>query len=521
MTEISPPGSVTPATPTGGELSELEQPSTPAGPAARFDLKGRSLREHAARGTIVNTAFLIALSSLGLLRGLILAVFLTRSDYGVWGVLVVTLGTLLWLRQVGIGDKYIQQDEEDQELAFQKAFTLQAMLTGFSMLLLLAALPLVVAVYDEQVLLLPGLLMVLMLPSGPLHMPINVYYRRLQYVRQRSLMAVEPIVGFVVAIVLAAAGLGYWALFLGVFAGAYAGALAAVLKSPYKLRFRYDRGTMRSYASFSWPLFLASAGSVVIAQSAVFAVDDHLGLAGVGALALAFQISQFTDRVDGLVTGALYPAICAVKDRTELLVESFVKSNRLALMWAIPFGVALALFSADLVEFGIGERWEPAVPVLQVTGLAAALGHIGFNWHAYFRAVGVTKPMAVASAVAAVTFLATLPLLYAYDLRGLAIAILVQTVAHVLCRGYYLQKLFHGFAFARHAARAILPTVPAVGAVLLIRIAESGERTGAAALGELVLYLAVTAVATWLLEGRLLREAFGYVRGRAAVGAAA
>ena len=42
----------------------------------------------------------------------------------------------------------------------------------------------------------------------------------------------------------------------------------------------------------------------------------------------------------------MYPAICAVQDRLELLRESFVKSNRLALMWAMPFGVGIALFAA-------------------------------------------------------------------------------------------------------------------------------------------------------------------------------
>ena len=41
--------------------------------------------------------------------------------------------------------------------------------------------------------------------------------------------------------------------------------------------------------------------------------------------------------------------MCAVADRTELLFETFVKSNRLALMWAMPSGLGLALFAPDLV----------------------------------------------------------------------------------------------------------------------------------------------------------------------------
>ena len=439
-----------------------------------------------------------------------------------WGVLAVTLGTLLWLRNVGIADKYIQQDEADQEVAFQKAFTLELLLTFATMLLLIAVMPLVVVVYGETSLLLPGLVVIMMLPAGALQMPIAAYYRRMQFVRQRTLQAVEPIVAFVAAVALAAAGAGYWALVGGLLIGAWAGALVAVRKSPYRLRLRYDRGTLRSYASFSWPLFIASGSAVVMAQSAVIAADAHLGLAAVGAVALAAQITQFTDRVDQLVTGTLYPGICAVKDRADILYESFVKSNRLALMWAVPFGCGVSLFAADLVDFGIGEKWAPAVGLLQVTGVVAALGHIGFNWDAYFRALGTTRPMAVASAVAAVTFVATgLPLLFTYDLDGLAAGIGLQMAAHVACRAFYLQRLFDGFGFALHALRALLPTLPAGGAVLAMRVAETGERTAALALAEIGVYLALTAIATWVLENRLLREALGYLRGAPPTGAPA
>ncbi len=40
--------------------------------AGRFELEGRSLREHAARGTVINTVFLVALSVLSLAKGALL-----------------------------------------------------------------------------------------------------------------------------------------------------------------------------------------------------------------------------------------------------------------------------------------------------------------------------------------------------------------------------------------------------------------------------------------------------------------
>ena len=487
------------------------------GRTRRINMKGRSLREHAARGTLINAAFLIGLSTLSLIRGFVLAVFLTAADYGVWGILAVSLGTILWLKQVGIGDKYIQQDDPDQEVAFQKAFTLEAIFTGVFAVILLAALPLIVVVYGESKLLAPGLVMLFMLPAGVLQAPLWVYYRNMDFVRQRALQSIEPVLGFIVALAFAIGGAGYWALAAGALSGAYAAALAAFIASPYRLRFRYDRGTALSYFSFSWPLFIGNGSSMIIAQSALIAAEWKLGLAAAGAMALASNISSFTSRIDGLITGTLYPAICAVRDRIDLLEESFVKSNRLALMWATPFGIALALFIGDLVSFVIGEKWRLAAELLSITGFNAALGHVAYNWGAYMRATGQTRPIAVASVASMVTFVTLgLPLLLSYGLRGLAIGIVLQTIANIACRIYFLNKLFTGFSYIRQAMQAVLPVLPAVALVLVVRAIDDSQRTFTMAISELIAYCLVVVIATWVLEGRLLREAVGYVTKRSA-----
>src|SRR5580704_10773041 len=93
-------------------------------------LRARSLRQHAAQGVIINSGFTVALALVSLARGLLIARYLTRFDYGIWGVLTATLLTLWWFKEVGVGDKYQQQNDEDQELAFQQAFTIQCIVNG-------------------------------------------------------------------------------------------------------------------------------------------------------------------------------------------------------------------------------------------------------------------------------------------------------------------------------------------------------------------------------------------------------
>ena len=484
----------------------------------RFELEGRSLREHAARGTIINTVFLVALSLLTLIKGFVLAGLMTPDDYGVWGILIVSLGTIGWLKQVGIDDRYIQQNDPDQELAFQQAFTLELLFNALLGVVLLVAVPVMAFVYDEPRILLPGVVLLLLLPAVTLQVPIWVLYRRMQFLRQRRLQAIDPLVSFVVAISLAVAGAGYWAWIGAALAGAWSSAIVAVRTSPYPLRLRYSRGVLRSYARFSAPLVVASIGGIVVAQGSVLAGQAALGLAGVGAITLASQISAFSNRVDDIISETLYPAVCAVVDRTEVLFESFVKSNRLALMWALPCGFGVALFAQPLVDHVIGARWQAAVLLLQAFGVGAALGHLGFNWGAYIKATGVTRPLGVHSVWCAAYFLVVgVPLILLAGFAGFAGAMLGLVAVSLAVRAVYLKRLFADFDMGCHALRALAPSVVPVAAVLAVRTAVPGGFSALGDAAELLAYVALTALVTFLAERPLLAEVRGHLRARPTV----
>src|SRR3712207_2029885 len=118
-----------------------------------------ALRHEVARGTVINTAFQIGLAVVNLVKRFAVAAFLTREEFGVWGIILATLITLAWLKQVGIMDKYVQQSDADQELAFQRAFTLELAVSGAYFLIVCAALPPLSAAYGHAEIIGPGLVL--------------------------------------------------------------------------------------------------------------------------------------------------------------------------------------------------------------------------------------------------------------------------------------------------------------------------------------------------------------------------
>lgn len=479
-------------------------------------MEGRSIREQAARGLIINSAFQVGLAALGLVKRVAVAGFLTASEFGFWGLLLATLVTLAWLKQIGLSQKYVQQSDDDQEVAFQRAFTLELGVSVGMFVLIVATLPLYSLAYGREGFFIAGLVLALTLPLSAFQTPIWIAYRQMRFVRQRVLSAVDPVVSAAVTIGLAIAGAGYWSLIIGAVAGAAAASLAAVLTSPYRLAINFDRSTLRSYFGFSWPLFISSAAGLVTIQGAVVVGNYTVGLAGLGAIALANTFAVFVDRADAVIRETLYPAACAVRDRTALLFEAFTKSNRMALMWSLPFGGALALFAGDLVDHVLGrERWGDAEFLLVAFGLILGLRQIAFNWSVFMAAVDRTRPMAVSGVIQLGAFaVITAPLMFLWDLEGYVVGMSAAVVIDIAVRTYYLHQLFEGFRLISHVARSLMPAIPPVLLILAIRAAGVVDGSSAAvAAGELVLYFAAVAVSIWVFERQLVSELLGYLRG--------
>ena len=476
---------------------------------------GRRVRT--ARGVVINTGFLVGLHLLGLLKGFLIAGFITVSEYGVWGLILASTAALFALARVGITDKYIQQDSADQESAFQLAFTLQLIMNGIFLVLFVGTLPLFALAYGNWDILLPGIALSIALPAVAFQTPLWTFYKRMDYMRQRRIQAIDPVISIALALAFAIAGFGYWALVIGTIAGSWAAAIAAVRASPYKLALRYERGTAREYWTFSGPLLFQGVCISIIALTPTVAASRALGVAAVGAMAIANNIAQYTSKVDSILNSTLYPVVCAVKDRTDLMQEAFLKSNKLGMLWGTPTGLAIVLFAPDVVRLGIGERWESAIPVIQAYGAVAVLNQMAMNWTVFYRAIGNTKPMAVAGAVMAIgcAGIAT-PLLLTEGLVGFSFGYGISLLVLTVVRLAYVRRLFALRLVLQNIVRGMAPGLLAFGVTGAVRLlVDQGERTEAAAVAEVGLFVAIAVLVTYLLERPLFGEVIAYLRNRA------
>ena len=115
------------------------------------------------------------------------------------------------------------------------------------------------------------------------------------------------------------------------------------------------------------------------------------------------------------------------------------------MIWSVPFCAGIVLFAPDLVEFVLGDEWEPAVVLLQGLAVATALQQLGFNWFSFYRARGDSRPQAVEAGVMAVAFLAlAVPGLALWGATGFVVGRGLVSLAMLVVRARYVHRLLPG-----------------------------------------------------------------------------
>jgi len=481
----------------------------------RFAFPRAELRRRTLRGAAVTAAFLVLIDGLVIAQGLVVTRVLGPATIGLYGIVSTTVITLVALKRIGIDEAFVAQSEADQEAEFQHAFTLDLAASAIIALCICASAPIIALVYGDDRLVALTLSLAYLPIAFALQAPLWIFFRRMDYARQRSLQAIQPVVSFVVTVTLVlATSLGVWSIVIGQVVSYVIAVGCGWLVSPYRPRLRWHPEVAARYLRFSTPIFVTVVATLVIAQGQVLAFKLHGGLAAAGFITLAVTLTRYIDRADQIVTATLYPAVCAIQGQARALQELFVKANRATLLWVMPFGAAVVLFAPDLVTFVLGPKWRPAVILLQGLAVAALLAQLGFNWFSFYRAAGRTGPTAVEALVQAGGFLAlAIPGLIVDGSDGFVAGRILAVLLTLVVRARYVRALLPGVRYRSMLGPSAACVTAATVAVLIVRLAAwGGHRSLAQAIGECVLFGAVYAGTALWRERPLVDELRGALR---------
>lgn len=312
--------------------------------------------------------------AIALLRTLVLARLLTPEDFGLAGVVMLTLFAGAVLTEWGLESLLIQRADLPPQ-AVHTAWTL-TILRGLGLFVLMQAVaPWIAAAVDRpdvETLLRVGAVSLLLVNVPAV--PAALLLRELRFRTRTVLDAGRDVVGTVCAIALAFWLGNVWALLVGLLLGQLAGAVAIWFLHPFRPRWVLAQAALRDYWQSGRHLYASGLMAYVVTKGDDITVGKLRGVAELGQYQVVFGIAEMLTRgLSELAGKVVFPAYARMTAEGRGLADAFDRVWRLHLLLLLPIVSALALFPSSFVSLFLGAQWLPAAMPLAVLMVAEAL----------------------------------------------------------------------------------------------------------------------------------------------------
>jgi lipopolysaccharide exporter len=480
--------------------------------ATLADLQGPSMLSRTATSTGWIVGWRMATRLFGLISTLILVRLLAPGDFGLVALGTSFIGAVDMLSGLGVEDALVREHAPTRAL-YDTAFTLTAIRSvGTSVVIALAAVP-VAAFFGE-----PRLADVLWalaagtLIGGIASIGVIDFRRDMAFEKEFLLQILPRIISVAVTIGVAMIWHSYWALIAGILT-----ARAGRTVFSYRMhvwRPRFTLSAWRHLIGFSlWSWALSMAG-LVRDRIDMFVVGRLMAPTAVGVYAIGEEVAALpTTELVAPLCRACFSSFAAARRAGQGIEEAFMRPVAIAFMITFPAGLGISLLADPLVRLIMGEKWAPAIPIIELLGVMGALAVFGLVAATALAAFGMLRQQFTITLSCLVPRLALLVLLVGqFGILGAAIGALSGMVFEH-CAFMVLMFRHLNLNVVELVRRIWRPIIAAAVMAAILVAAGAGwtqatggaldlvwTLAGASALGAAVYALAL--VVLWWLSGR-------------------
>lgn len=515
--------------PAPAPLAPADDPGVPAspaveGPRAAPDADDGAVRppERGLAGRVAGGAGWSAVGRLGiqaiqLLAGLALSRLLTPADFGLLASIYVITGFSQLFFELGLTSALVEI--RDRRPADESTvFWVNALGGVVFAVLITAAGPLIADLFDQ-----PRLTVLAPLVALPFMLSVNVVQtaRFQRQLRLKLIIAVEvgtSLLGTIVMLVAAFAGLGVYALTLGPIVQAVSMSVVMFVLLPWKPTGFVSRESVRRLSRFSGGQLGSNVLNYWGRNADNLLIGKYLGSAELGFYNRGYNLMLLpVQQVSQVLGRVLFPALSAISHDHARVARGYRRSLRLINVASIPVLVGMAAVAPGMVPLLWGRQWTSTVVLLQILCFAGVPQCVAGSVGWLFQSQGQTGKMFKVGMVTFVPGILALVVGLHWGAEGVAVAVLTRSWLSAIPTLSYACRLVE--LRARTVARDNLPTVLTAAllfaAVWFLPDVLGRTRTAASVVGLQVLVgIAVYAGGTLLLQRRLVTEVRDLVRRR-------
>lgn len=393
------------------------------------------------RGATWLAATRILINLIGFASTLLLARLLVPADFGLVAIATTVAAIVASVTELSMGSALVQHDNP-QRVHFDSAWTLN-LVRSVLVSIAIAALAVPITHFYGDPRLMPLLLAIAGtgIVGGGINPKLIMFTRSLVFRQEFILGVSQKLLGFIVAVVAAYVWKSYWALVAGVAAGQLLAVILSYALLPYRPHFSFAAG--RELLTFSIWLLLGQIIQTLNYRFDTLFIGFFLGNGPLGYYTFGDNLAVLPTReATGPIAQTLFPAFTQMRGNPARLRQAYMRAQMLLVVVALPLGCGFALVARPLVVALIGEKWQPAVIIIQVLASVFAIQTLATTLPALAMAMGETRTLfrrdlanliiRIPLMVAGLFFGGLVGIVFARMISGLALIAVNMTLARKL-----------------------------------------------------------------------------------------
>lgn len=314
---------------------------------------------------------------------IIVARRLMPEDFGVMAILTFFTSVALTIVDSGFSQTLIRK-REPSDSDYRSVFLFNVVVALLLYFVLWALAAPIARFYGHSVIKDVAPVLFLLLPINSLCVVQTVMFtREFRFKLLSNIVFFASLVSGVVAVAMAVAGCGIWALVAQRLLQMGIKAVAFWLIRRWKVRGGVSLSALREMAPFSLRLLASDLIASIYNNVAQLFVGKIYSTASLGYYSQAQKLKDLAviSTVQS-VQGVTYPALSKLSADEEKFSAGYERIVRLLSFVLFPAMLGLVAISSDMFMLLLGERWMPTVPyfrILALSGMVYPLAMVGYN----------------------------------------------------------------------------------------------------------------------------------------------
>lgn len=372
------------------------------------------------------TKFVLLLGSMA-----VLARLLTPDDFGLVAMVTAITGFVAMFKDAGLSTATIQRAEITNEQV-STLFWINVALGALVMLVVAGLAPVIASIYGDERLF--GITLALsgtFIISGLMVQHQALLRRQMRFKALAVIDVLAALTGTGVAIAMAIAGAGYWAL-VGNLVGIVVANTVLVWLTLRWLPGLPRRGAcVGSMLGFGGHLTGAAFANYWAKNTDTILLGRFYGSAETGVYERAYRLLMLPlNQMDAVVGGVLIPALSRLTEQPDRYINVIRKMQRLFLVVAVPPVVSAVVYADTIILTVLGDQWTRSIPLFRLLGLVSIIQMITRFSPWILITMGHSRTLfryaILGCLLAIIAFVIGLP----WGAQGVATALLIESVIY-------------------------------------------------------------------------------------------